>query len=205
MPKQVDHAQRRSQLAEALWTIAERDGLAAATVRQVAAEAGVSVGMVQHYFASKEEMLLFALNWVGDEFTNQVTTKIGALPEPKDPYDVVWIILSERMPLPLDPRSKAYIQAMVTWLGRGTSNPDLAQYMLEGTRYLRDYLADQLRHGQQAGRVAGTIDPVLTADGLLAITDGLSSHLLQELHTPETATKVLAEHLDHLFGQPKTG
>lgn len=202
MPKQIDHAQRRSQLAEALWTIAERDGLAAATVRHVAAEAGVSVGMVQHYFSTKDEMLLFALNWVGEELGTRITAKIGALPAPRDPYEVVWIILSER--LPLQPRSRVHMQAMVTWLGRGTSNPELARYMHEGTAKLHEYLADQLRAAQQAGRVPDRIDPLHSADGLLALTDGLSSHLLQDLHTPQAAMNILTEQLRHLFNQPET-
>lgn len=197
MPKQVDHAQRRNELAEALWTIAERDGLAAATVRHVAAEAGVSVGMVQHYFSTKDEMLLFALRWVGEEFASRITEKIGALPEPRDPYRVVWIILSER--LPLHPRSRVHVQALVTWLGHGAANPDLARYMSEGTGRLRDYLADQLRRAQQGGQVPDKIDPLRTADGLLALTDGLSSHMLQDIHTPQAAMNILAESLNHLF------
>lgn len=202
MPKQVDHAQRRSQLAEALWSIAERDGLAAATVRRVAAEAGVSVGMVQHYFSTKDEMLLFALNWVGEDFANRITEKIAALPQPRDPYEVVWIILSER--LPLQPRSRVHMQAMVTWLGRGVINPDLARYMHDGTAQLREYLAEQLRQAQQVGHVPDKIDPISNADGLLALTDGLSSHLLQDLHTPEAALNILAQQLNHLFGQRET-
>src|SRR5262249_10546040 len=79
VPKQVDHAERRGRIAEALWTVAERDGIAAATVRHVAAEAGVSVGMVQHYFSTKDEMLLFALRWVGEDFGAQITARVGAL------------------------------------------------------------------------------------------------------------------------------
>lgn len=203
MPKQVDHAQRRAELAEALWTIAERDGLDAATVRHVAAEAGVSVGKVQHYFASKDEMLLFALNWVGEEFAGQVVAKISALDEPRDPRDVVWIILSER--LPLQPRSRVYVQALITWLGRSIANPELARYILEGTQRLRDYLAEQLRHAQQTGQVSDKVDPSRTADGLLAFIDGLSSHLLQGLHPPETAMQILTERLNQLFGHLEAG
>lgn len=202
MPKQVDHAQRRSELAEALWTIAERDGLAAATVRQVAAEAGVSVGMVQHYFSTKDEMLLFALRWVGEEFAGRITEKIRALPEPRDPHQVIWIILSER--LPLHPRSRVHVQALITWLGRGVANPDLAGYMRDGTRELRDYLAGQLGQAQQAGHVSDRIHPQHTADGLLALTDGLSSHLLQDLHTPQAAKTILAESLNHIFDRLET-
>jgi TetR/AcrR family transcriptional regulator, transcriptional repressor of bet genes len=197
VPKQVDHRERRGRIAEALWTVAERDGIAAATVRHVAAEAGVSVGMVQHYFSSKDEMLLFALQWVGEEFGARITERVGALPEPRDPYEVVRIVLSAR--LPLDPRARVYVQALVAWLGRAIANPELARYMLEGTRVLRDGLAAQLRLAQQAGRVPARFDPVRTADGLLAFADGLSSHLLQDLHTPDEALAVLDEYLARLF------
>ena len=201
MPKQVDHRQRRRELAEALWRVAGRDGLAAATVRHVAAEAGVSVGLVQHYFSTKDEMLLFALQWVGEEFGDRITAKIGALPEPRDPYEVVWIVLSER--LPRGPRERTYVQALVAWLGRAVANPELARYMAEGTRVLRDHLADRLREAQEAGRLARTLDPAHAADALLALTDGLSSHLLQGLHTPDEAVAVLRAHLNTLFGHPE--
>ncbi len=197
MPKQVDHRQRREQLAQALWRIAERDGMAAATVRRVADEAGVSVGMVQHYFSTKDEMLLFALQWVGEDLTARVTSKIRALPEPRDPYEVVRIVLSER--LPLLPRSRIYVEALAAWLSRAGANAELAQYMRDGTRMLRDYLAEQLRLAQEAGHVDDDVDRTLAADALLALTDGLSSHILQNLHTADEGRKVLAEHLDRLF------
>ncbi|MBO0881627.1 MAG: TetR family transcriptional regulator, partial [Mycobacterium sp.] len=94
MVKQVDHEQRRAVIAAALWRIASRDGLAATTVRQVATEAGVSVGQVQHYFTTKDEMLLFALRRVGDDLADRLTEKITALPEPYDPYQVVRLMLT---------------------------------------------------------------------------------------------------------------
>jgi AcrR family transcriptional regulator len=51
-------ADRRRQLVEAGLTIAERDGVANVTVRRVAAEAGVSLGLVSYCFGSKEELTL---------------------------------------------------------------------------------------------------------------------------------------------------
>ena len=200
MPRQVDHTQRRGELADALWRIAERDGLAAATVRRVAAEAGVSVGMVQHYFSTKDEMLLFALRWVGEEFTGRITAKVGALPEPRDPYDVVWIVLSER--LPSRPRERLYVQALVAWLGRSVDNPELAHFMAEGTTVLRGYLVAQLSKAKEAGRIAVDRDPVHAANALLALTDGLSSHLLQGLLTAAQTRAVLRDHLGNLFAPP---
>ena len=66
MPKVVDHEERRTELAAAVWRLASRDGLEAVTVRRVAEEAGWSTGAVVHYFADKEDLLLFAFSTVAD-------------------------------------------------------------------------------------------------------------------------------------------
>ena len=50
-------AERREQLVEAALTVASRDGIEAATVRAVAAEAGVSLGVVHYCFQDKDELL----------------------------------------------------------------------------------------------------------------------------------------------------
>src|SRR5437870_1208569 len=58
MPKRVDHEERRREIVEAVIRITLKGGLTAATVREVAAEAGVSVRLVQYYFGSKDALLL---------------------------------------------------------------------------------------------------------------------------------------------------
>ena len=50
MPKKVDRQERRTRIADALMRVAADQGLEAVSLRHVAAEAGVSAGMVQHYF-----------------------------------------------------------------------------------------------------------------------------------------------------------
>ena len=49
-------AQRRTLLIDAALTVASRDGIDAATVRAVAAEAGVSLGVVHYCFVDKGEL-----------------------------------------------------------------------------------------------------------------------------------------------------
>jgi AcrR family transcriptional regulator len=55
MPKKVDRQERRTLIADALMRVAADQGLAAVSLRTVAAEAGVSAGMVQPYFRTKDE------------------------------------------------------------------------------------------------------------------------------------------------------
>ena len=58
MPKRVDPAQRRREITDAVVRITLKGGLTAATFREVAGEAGVSVRLVQYYFGTKREFLL---------------------------------------------------------------------------------------------------------------------------------------------------
>lgn len=55
--KRLPIAERRGQLIDAAITVASRDGIDAATVRAVAAEAGVSLGVVHYCFQDKDELL----------------------------------------------------------------------------------------------------------------------------------------------------
>jgi AcrR family transcriptional regulator len=66
VPRLVDHAARRQEIAEALWRVVRRDGVHEVSVRTVADEAGTSPGALRHYFASQDELLGFALRAVVD-------------------------------------------------------------------------------------------------------------------------------------------
>jgi AcrR family transcriptional regulator len=60
MPKLVDHEERRRLIAQATWRVISRDGVRAASVRTVAAEADLSTGALRHYFDDHASLLLFA-------------------------------------------------------------------------------------------------------------------------------------------------
>ena len=49
---------RRRQITDAVCRITVKGGLTSATFREVAAEAGVSVRLVQYYFGTKDELML---------------------------------------------------------------------------------------------------------------------------------------------------
>jgi len=57
---------RREQIIQAAFQVATREGLGQLTVRLVAAEAGLSTGLVFFHFKSKEALLLALLDWLLD-------------------------------------------------------------------------------------------------------------------------------------------
>lgn len=60
MPAPVDHDQKRQEVARIAADLIARRGIEAATIRQVAAQAGFSSAVVTHYFANKSALLLAA-------------------------------------------------------------------------------------------------------------------------------------------------
>ena len=75
MPKRVDHQERRRQIADALLRTAAVRGLHAAGMREVAAEAGVSLRLVQYYFGTKEELLLAAMQHLAARFSARAVAR----------------------------------------------------------------------------------------------------------------------------------
>ena len=77
VPKRVDHEERRRQIADALLRVAATRGLHATGMREVAAEAGVSLRLVQYYFGTKEELLLAAMQHLAARFSARAVARSG--------------------------------------------------------------------------------------------------------------------------------
>ncbi len=61
MPKSVNPSQKRAEFVAASWDVIAAEGLRAATLRRVAAEAGCTTGALTHYFADRRALLTDAL------------------------------------------------------------------------------------------------------------------------------------------------
>ena len=77
-PAPVDHDERRARLTEVLLAVVSEVGLEGASIRAVAARAGVSIGTVQHYFATKDDMLLYAYRHVGQDLGDRAEERANA-------------------------------------------------------------------------------------------------------------------------------
>ena len=61
MPKSVDPTEKRAELVAASWDVIAAEGLKAATLRRVAAQAGCTTGALTHYFSDRRALLIAAL------------------------------------------------------------------------------------------------------------------------------------------------
>lgn len=198
MPKKVDHHSRRASIAEAVWQVSAHGGIEAVTMRQVAAAAGMSLGQVQHYFTTKDELLAFA----HDLLTDRVAARVSQREDPPDaeeprPRDIVREALAELLPLDEERRVEAHYLLM--FLARSAVSAEFGARLGKAHADLHAFVADQIRRGQRRGMVAVHLDAAREARTLLAVLDGLTAHVLVGHHTPQDAEQALDDHLDGLF------
>jgi AcrR family transcriptional regulator len=71
---------RREQICRAAAAVIAREGFAGSTMRTVADEAGVSTGMLNHYFANRQDLLTQALVFVSERAQSRMRDAIEDVP-----------------------------------------------------------------------------------------------------------------------------
>ncbi|MEU8071345.1 TetR family transcriptional regulator C-terminal domain-containing protein [Micromonospora sp. NPDC049151] len=189
MPKIVDHDARRAELARAMWRVVYRDGVGAATVRSIAAEAGWSPSALRHYFATQTELLLFAMEHVQAEAAERIATgdRTGS------PREVAQRILEQLLPL-----DRQRVREAEVWLllaARAQSDPVARARTAEAD--------DGIRRAAEFAVTLVTGEPAADQDAvarLHALLDGLALHTLlyPDRMPPGRARELLGAHLDAL-------
>jgi AcrR family transcriptional regulator len=203
VPKRVDHEERRRQIADALLRTAATRGLHATGMREVAAEAGVSLRLVQYYFGTKEELLLAATQYLAARYSERVLArarlgKAGAPGGPAGPRDVIAAILTEA--LPADDERRAFTIVYTAYLALSLTDPALAiAPLVRNSGAVIDVVAAQLRAAQAAGDMPVHLDPALEALTLVAMSAGLGTSVLAGQSSVGQAQAVIDYHLHRLF------
>jgi TetR/AcrR family transcriptional regulator, transcriptional repressor of bet genes len=71
---------RREQICRAAAAVIAREGFAGSTMRMVADEAGVSTGMINHYFANRQDLLTQALLFVSERTQDRYRKALEGIP-----------------------------------------------------------------------------------------------------------------------------
>ena len=203
MPKRVDHDERRRQLVEALCRITVRGGLSAASFREVAAEAGVSVRLVQYYFGTKAELLHAANRHVAERAAARITKRLAALGSGAEPRDVVHAVVNTF--LPTDRQSRDAMLLFFAFYTAQMTDPALARAEASNVpRGLAGLIADQIRVAQARGAAPVDLDAEREAAILTAAIPGLASGVLVNYLTAREAAAILDYAVDRLFSRKPT-
>ncbi|WP_186763470.1 TetR/AcrR family transcriptional regulator [Lentzea tibetensis] len=190
MARKVDveqHEQRKEAIVQAVWRLVARAGLEAVSLREVAAEAHVSMGRVQHYFRTKDEMLLYGLKLAQDRMRVRIEQRL-----PSDDEGVLRAAVDEL--LGDDPDTRQAVRVWVAFLGRALEDPRVAKLLYADDVELRAFTAG----------VVSAANPALDAEREAHIIWSLANSLAAEVAcgetTAHTARTTLRYHLDRVLG-----
>jgi AcrR family transcriptional regulator len=199
VPKRVDHDERRAQLTAALLRVASTRGLQAVTMREVAAEAGVSLRVVQYYFTDKATLLTAGLTELAGRLDRRVKQRAAAAGPALSVRAVLELVLSSI--LPLDEDSRADSLAWTAYYAVALTDPALGA---AGTRHpdaLEAYLTARLARAQREGEAPAGLDARTEVVLLLALANGLTASVLGRQRDADDALRVLRHQLDRLLGR----
>lgn len=170
MPKVVDAEERRATITDAAARVIARSGIEAATMREVAAEAGWTTGALTHYFADKHELLLAT-------FQASLATRRSLRPQAGHVDAATRLRTSLEGALPVDDARRRHWLVTLTCCTQAVDEPELAEAQAGAYREFRDHIASLV------AELHTDVDPTTTAENWIAIADGIA---VQALFDPES-------------------
>ncbi|MDT0300627.1 TetR/AcrR family transcriptional regulator [Streptomonospora wellingtoniae] len=138
----MSRPERREEILDAVERILGRDGAHAVTMRAVAAEAGVSLRLVQYYGKDKAQLLTAALDRLADKSIRRWRERSAELSASR-PGDALKAFFDEA--LPTDEASRAFHRVGVSLELLAITQPDVgATAYRNHLRALADHLAEVL-------------------------------------------------------------
>lgn len=189
-------AERRHDIAEALMRTVAEHGLERTTIRRVADAAGVSVGLVQRYFASKDELLRFGIEYVYE----RTRTRVALVPLDQPVRSIVEQITMSQ--LPLDDERVRESRVWLAFVEATLSDTAKRDVHLDATRELLDGITRALAGAQRRGEMDQSLDPAREALMLVALMDGLVLHTVAtgSPFDRDSIRAAVRTHLDRLLG-----
>lgn len=200
MPRTADHAARRAQIVDGARRRILDGGLSAMTVAGTAEAAGVSVGLVQHYFGSKAELLVDTVEAVLQGLLDRVEAEVQASERRSARIETMMFDgLSELLPLDARRRREAYLRHV--FAAAALEDADLLNHHRRFCELIRRRIVEAVRNGMECGEVERQADPEVQAHHLHALIDGCAAELLltDSAAGREAVSVLLQDHLARVF------
>jgi AcrR family transcriptional regulator len=158
--------QRRAAIVDATVGVMQRRGIAAATVRDVAAEMGTSSGLIHHYFASMDELLAEAFEQVASADLSRTWAAVEAEADPIARLAVFFAHYNR-------PGEQWSMQVWLDAWAEAARRPTLQQTSRRLNEEWQGLVATLIRSGVSAG-VMECNEPDAAAWRIISLLDGLA-------------------------------
>ncbi|MGP9680803.1 MULTISPECIES: TetR/AcrR family transcriptional regulator [unclassified Brachybacterium] len=202
MPKIVNPEERRRAIVEAVFVVVARDGLARASLRSIAAEAGLAIGSVRHYCGSQQEIRELAVEALSTGFEDRFRAHLADLPAVQagalSRRALAQRALEEL--LPLDERRRSEMAVSLEFTVAARTDPSVGPQVARLRRGMVMVVARILAGLEQAQALREGVQVEVEIDRLAALLDGLALRGLDpEELSPQRARDVLVRHLDDIL------
>lgn len=187
-------AERAAEIALAARQIALTEGLAAVTVRAVAARVGVAPALVAHYQPNMNVLVAGTFGAIVAAEIDEVATELGACRTSVH-------ALAALIDTLLGPERSTVTAVWLDAWSLGRRNPDLAAEVGRQMDAWQSFLVALLRSGVTRGEYA-VDDPSALAWQLLGIIDGLTAHATVRYGDARTQRPLVRTIVEHELGLP---
>lgn len=187
MSSNTEPGESRTAIIQAVWQVIAENGMAAVSIRKVAATAGVSVGRIQYWFRNKDELLQASL----EAMLSQAAQNHASASESVDDHEALWHLIGH--PIPLAEVARAGVSVFHQYVAAGFNHPTLARALAEAQDG-KEYEAARL-----LGRIVPHLDdPRAMARSLVATADGLAMRVLIGSLSATEAEQTLRSTVDRI-------
>lgn len=195
------HEERRLEIADAVLAVVAKRGLPAVSLTEVAAEAGISAGRVQHYFPTKKDLVAAAFVRGNSQNAERIRQRVGQDLDTALPRTVVEAVLTEL--IPVDVTTSAQMRVRQWFNAQALSDEDIADRLRPEYATFHEQLATLISREQRAGRVPEDVDAHTAAVSLVALVEGLAYYVLIGVYGAEDAQRRLAAAMAEIWRTAK--
>ena len=163
---------RRSHLLRTVYRVMARDGVHRVPLQKIAEEAGVSKGLLLYHFASKDAMVLAAMEWVLDATAARIRRHI----EKSEGSDVLGAILDA---IWIDPEAnRDFIRFYLDGVEHQARSPEFDQFGDRGREIINGLYEEVIADGIERG-VFTVSDAAVASVQMRATIEGIFLQWLQ--------------------------
>lgn len=199
----ADHVARRRQVVDGVLQVVATEGLRAVTVAKVAGVAGVSVGLVQHYFPSKAALVIEAHQAVCLRIEGRVErTRERAERENQRIEHILGAAFAEL--LPLDEERHHEVGLALAFAGFVLEERDAMAALRRWDARLSSMVQTALANAQECGESTDELGPGERAEELVALVAGLAerSYRSGDPQRAQAAQRSMTRRLSELLPGP---
>ena len=165
MPRVADKQERRDEVVDAAFRVIAREGLSGTSMREVAKEAGCTIGLINHWFTSRDDL-------VEASFDRAITLELEEVTAIVD--DPSYFIEAASKFLPVDERRRDAAKVWIAFYAMVLSGSDYENRRTDRCKAIRKVMVEGLKHFRPLPACHDIVDRIF------ALVDGIAVNALMD-------------------------